>query len=261
MERHDVTVQVWHNHDDVVVLGWLGDNLQGGVVDDLEVKGDVWEGLGDFLGGFDEQTVRELHDGGLVDNQDLLSVDGTGVFESVLDHLFGGFSGDKLDGLDDTWDNGVFDTGVFTFGVFSDQDGVDVFVWGGVTFNGLGWSDVGEKIKGLSQGQVQRSVTLTDWGGQWAFQGNQVLVDGVNGGLWNGSVTVLDDWGNVTGFPFNWNLSSSVDLLDGLGDFDTDTVTFDERDNVVTVSVLDTVVLGDVGSVRSGGGEGGSSGE
>jgi hypothetical protein len=184
-----------------------------------------------------------------VDNEDVWLVDGFSVFESVSNDFLGGWLGDQLDGLDDTWDNGMFDTGVFTFGVFSDQDGVDILVWGVVTGDGLTWTDVGEQVEGSSQGQVHGGVTFTDWGGQWTLQGNQVLVDGVDSWLRQGGLTVNQQWGDVDWFPVNWDLSGSVDVLDGLGDFWTDTVTFNQGNGVFTIRARLTGEL--TGDVRS----------
>ena len=239
----DVTVQVWHNHDDLAVGGWVGGQLQGGVVDQLEADLDVRVVLGDFLGALDEQPVGQLHDGGLVDNNDLVSTGGLGVLEGVSNDSLGGLLGDQLDRLDDTRDNDVLDTGVLTLGVFSDQDGVDVVVWGLVADNGLTWSDVGEKTKRSSQGQVHRLVTLTDRGGQRTLEGNLVLVDGVDGRLWDRGDTVDQRRGHVNRLPVDRDLGGIVDLHHGVGDLLTDTVTLDQGDVVSAVGVRCAEVL------------------
>lgn len=239
----DVTVQVWHDHDDLAVLGWVGGQLQGGVVDQLEAHLDFWVVLGDFLCALDEQTVGQLHDGGLVDDNDFVSAGFLGVFERVSDDSLGGLFGDQLDRLDHAWDNDVFDTRVLTFCVFSDKHGVDVFVWGLVADDGLTWSDVGEQAEGSSQGQVHRLVALTDWRCQWALQGNHVFVDRVHRWLWDGGDTVDQRWRDVDGFPVDRHLGRVVDLHHRVRDFLTNTVTLDQGDVVSAVGVWRAQVL------------------
>lgn len=198
-----------------------------------------------------KETIGELHDSGLVHHEDLWLVDRSGVLERISNNLLGGLSGDELDGLDNTWDHGVLDTRVFTFGVLSDQHGVDVLVRSWVTSDRFRWSNVGKEVECLSQSQVEGSVTFSNGRGQWTFQGNEILVDRVNGCLWDCSLVVDEDRGHITGLPLDRNFCSDVDLLQGLGDFHTDAVTFDERDSVLTIGVLLTLVLGHLGGVSS----------
>lgn len=248
----DVTVQVWHDHDNLAVEGWVGGQLQGGVVNEFEAHLDVWVVLGDFLGALDEQTVRQLHDGSLVDNDNFVSAGGSGVFEGVSDDSLGGLLSDQLDRLDDTWDDDVFDTGVLTFGVFSNQDGVDVVVWGLVADNGLTRSDVGEQTEGSSQGQVHGLVTLTNWGGQWTLKRNLVLVDRVDRWFWDRGDTVDERRGHVDRLPVDRDLCCLVDLDHRVRDLFTDTVTLDQGDVVSAVGVWSAEILAcDFGGVLS----------
>ena len=239
----DVTVQVWHDHDDLAVGGWVGGQLQGGVVDQLEADLDFRIVLGDLLGALDEQAVGQLHDGGLVDDNDLVSAGGLGVLEGVSDDSLGGLLGDQLDRLDDAGNNDVLDTGVLTLGVFSDQDGVDVVVWGLVADNGLAGSDVGEETERSSQGQVHGLVALTDRGGQGALERNLVLVDRVHGGLRDRGHTVDQRRGHVDRLPVDRNLGGLVDLHHCVRDFLTDTVTLDQGDVVSAVGVWCAEIL------------------
>lgn len=160
----NVTVQVRHDKDLVVVRGGVSDDLQARVVQQLSVELDLGEVLGDVTGSVQEQTVGHLHNGGLVHNADLLLVDGLGVLEGETENTLGGLLGDKLDALDNTVDNNVLDTRVFTLGVLTDQNGVNTIVGGLVAGNGAARTDVGEQVEGTTESQVKRDVTLTDGG-------------------------------------------------------------------------------------------------
>lgn len=251
--RHDVTVQVWHDHNHIGVVRWVRSQSQRGVVQQLVGQLNVWVLLTDLLGGLDEQTIGQLHDGGLVDNNNVRLVDALGVLEGVSDDLLRSRLGDQLDRLDHTWHNSVLNTRVLTLGVLSDQHGVNIVVRGLVTDNGLTWSDVGEQVEGSSQGQVHGGVTLTDWSSQRTLQGHQVSVDGVNGILWQGGLTVDQKWSDIHRLPLNWELGGSIDILDSLGDFDSDTITLNQGDGVVAVGVFQSGELAwDVGSGELG---------
>jgi hypothetical protein len=167
----NVSVKVRHDHDLVVVWSWVGGDLQAGVVQKLGVELDSWEVLGDLLGSVEEKTVGHLHDSSLVDSTDLQLANVLGVLEGETKNTLTGVPGDKLDALDDTVDNGVLDTRVFTLGVLTDEDSVDVVVWGLVTSDRSAWSDVGEEVESSAESQVERDVTLTNWGlnGQLLF--------------------------------------------------------------------------------------------
>lgn len=67
----NVTVQVRHDEDLVIVWCWVGNDLQAGVVEKLGVELDAGVILGYSLGGAEEETVGHLHDGGLVYGADL----------------------------------------------------------------------------------------------------------------------------------------------------------------------------------------------
>jgi hypothetical protein len=73
----------------------------------------------------------------LVDAGDSVPTVLSSVLESVLADVSGGGLSDKLDGLNDAWDDLVLDAGVLTFSVFSDGDDVDVLVFGLVANDGL----------------------------------------------------------------------------------------------------------------------------
>ena len=158
----NVTVQVRHDEDLVVVGGRVSDNTQACVVQQLSVELNVGEFLSDLTGGVEEQTVGHLHDGGLVDNADLLLVDGLRVLEGKTEDTLGSLAGDELDALHDTIDDNVLDTGVFTLGVLTDENGVDVVVGGLVASNRAARTQIGEQVESTAESQVQGDVTLAN---------------------------------------------------------------------------------------------------
>lgn len=160
--RQNVTVQVGHNQDLVIVGGGVGNDLQASIVQELSVELDVGEVLGDLAGNVQEETIGHLHDGGLVHDTDLLLVDRLRILEGKAQDALRSRTGDQLDTLNNTVDNNVLDTGVFTLGVLTDQDGVDVVVGRLVAGNGSAGTDVGEKVESTAQSQVQRDVTLAN---------------------------------------------------------------------------------------------------
>lgn len=160
----NVTVQVGHDEDLVVVGVGVGDHLQAGVVEQLGVELDVGEVLGNLLGGLEEETVGHLHDGGLVNDADLLAADGLGVLEGESQDTLAGLLGDELDALDNSVDDDVLDARVLALGVLSDQDGVNAVVGGLEAGDGSARSQVGEQVEGSSQGQVEGDVALANGG-------------------------------------------------------------------------------------------------
>ena len=160
----NITVQVGHDKDLVVVGSGVGDDLQARVVQQLGVELDIGEVLGDVAGSVQEQTVGHLHDGGLVHDADLLLVDGLGVLEGEAENALRGLLGDKLDALNNAIDNDMLNTRVFTLGVLTDKDSVDTVVGSLVAGDGAAGTDVGEQVESTTESQVQGDVTLTNGG-------------------------------------------------------------------------------------------------
>lgn len=158
----DVTVQVRHDQDLVVVGGGVGNDLQARVVQQLSVEFNIGEVLGDVAGEVQKETVRHLHDGGLVDHANLLLVDQTSVLEGEAKYPLGGLLCDKLDALHNSVDNDVLDTGVFTLGVFTDQYRVDIVVGGLVARDRAAGTHVREEVEGTTEGKVERDVTFSN---------------------------------------------------------------------------------------------------
>jgi hypothetical protein len=151
----NVTVEVGHDEDLVVVRVGVGDHLEAGVVEELSVELDAREVLGDLLADVEEETVGHLHNGGLVDNADLLAANGLGLLEGEAEDALAGLASDELDGLDDTVDDDVLNARVFALGVLTDQDGVDIVVGGLVAGDRAARAEVGEEVEGTTEGQVK----------------------------------------------------------------------------------------------------------
>lgn len=160
----DVAVQVGHDQDLVIVRDRVGDHLEAGVVEQLGVKLDVGEVLGDLASHVEEEAVGHLHDGGLVHDADLLAADGLGVLEGVPEDALAGLARDELDALHDAVDDDVLNARVFTLGVLADEDGVDVVVRRLVAGDGSAGAEVGEEVECSAQGQVKGDVALANRG-------------------------------------------------------------------------------------------------
>jgi hypothetical protein len=139
-------------------------DLQAGVVKQLSVELDVREVLGNLAGGRDEKTIGHLHDGGLVDNTDVLLVNGLSILETEPQNTLGGSLGDQLDGLNNTVHNLVLNARVLSLGVLTDENGVDVVVGGLEARDRTAGTDVGEEVESPTESQVERDVTLSDGG-------------------------------------------------------------------------------------------------
>lgn len=212
----NVTVKVGHDHDVLLVRSRVGDETQTGAVDELGLESDLGVLLGNLVGSGQEQTVGNLHNGGLVDGQDLGLANQTGVLKGVSEDTLRGLLGDKLDGLDDTRNNDVLDTRVLTLGVLTDEDGVDIIVRGLVTYNRLTRTDVGKQVESSSESQVKRNMALSNRSGQGSLKGNKVLANRVDGGFRDSSLSVNENRSNVNRFPLNGDLGCLVNILDSL---------------------------------------------
>lgn len=240
----DVAVEVGHDEDLVVVGDGVGGHLEAGVVEQLVVELDAGEVLGDVAGGGEEKAVGQLHDGGLVDDADLVAADLLGLLEGEAQDALRGLAGDELDALDDAVDDGVLDARVLALGVLADQDGVDVVVGGLVAGDGAAGPQVGEEVEGAAQGQVERDVALADGRGERALEGDLVALDALNRRVRDGGLAVLEDRRDIDRLPRDGRLGRGEDVLDGLRDLGADTVALDQTDREVAVLVLDAVVLG-----------------
>jgi len=213
--RQNVSVQVGHDEDLVVVGNWVGDHLQAGVVEQLSVEVDIGEFLRHLAGGAEKQTVGHLHDGSLVHSADLLPANVAGVLEGVSQHALRGLAGDELDALHDAVNHNVLDARVFALSVLSYQDGIDVIVGCLVAGDGSAWSDVRKEVEGSAQRQVERDVTFANWCCERALERDQVVRDAVDGLVRDDRLAVLvQTWGNVDRLPLDWDICCRVDVLD-----------------------------------------------
>jgi hypothetical protein len=250
----NVSVQVGHDEDLVVVGDRVGNHLQAGVVQQLGVELNVGELLGNLAGGAEEETVGHLHDGGLVDSADLLPANVAGVLEGVSQNALRGLAGDELDALYDAIDDNVLNARVLSLGVLTDQDGVDVVVGSLVAGDGSAGTDVGEEVEGAAEGKVEGDVALANGRRKRALEGDQVLLDAGDGLVGDDRLAVLvQARGDVDRLPLDWDIGSRVDVLDRLRNLGTDAITLDESDRVFAVAALGSVELGHLGGVCSGG--------
>ena len=156
----DVSVEIRH-HEDLVVVGcWIRDDLQAGVVEQLRVELDVGELLGDFSSNVEEEAVGHFHNRGFVHGADFALAYLLGVLEGEAQDPLRGGAGDQLDALHDAVDDDVLDSRVFAFGVFTDEDRVDVVVRGFVASYGDAGADVGEEIECAAEGEVEGDMTF-----------------------------------------------------------------------------------------------------
>ncbi len=243
----NVSVQVGHDKDLVVVGKRVGDHLQAGVVEELSVELNVRVLLRKLAGGAQEKTVRHLHDSSLVDSADLLPANVAGVLEGVAQDTLGSLTGDKLDALDNAVDNDVLDTGVLSLGVLTDQDGVDVVVGGLEALNAPAGTDVGEEVEGTAECQVERDVALANGCREGTLEGNVVPGDALDGLVGDDRLAVgVQAGGDVDSLPLDGHVGGGVNILDRLRDLGADTITLDERDGVLAVVALGALELGDL---------------
>src|SRR5215213_6064628 len=127
--REDVAVEV--GADQNVVEVRFHDELHAHVVDDavvylLEV---VLVVLGDLEEDVTEQSVRELHDVGLVDDGDVLAALFFRPLEGHPTDALSTLAGDDLDRLRRMLADGVLYAGVEVLGVLAVDDDVDALIW------------------------------------------------------------------------------------------------------------------------------------
>lgn len=161
-------------------------------------------------------------------NADLFATNLLCVLESVSQNPLRGLAGDELDGLNDTVNNNVLDAGVFTLGVLTDQNNVNVIVRGLVACNGLAGTEVGEKVECAPEGEVKRDVALADGCGERALEGDVVALNAVDGCVGDDGLSVLELGSDIAELPLDWRVGGREDVLDGLCDLGTNTVTFYE---------------------------------
>lgn len=149
----NATVEVRHDHH--VELLRARDSLHGGVVYNhiIHLQGGVV--LGDLVEGAAEETVGKLHDVGLVDASNLLSVVGERKAESELGNALGLGAGDDFERLDHALDRLVLQARILALGVLTDDAKIDILVTSLVAGDVLDQGDGGVDVQFLAEGDVE----------------------------------------------------------------------------------------------------------
>jgi len=232
----DTTVQVGHDHD--VELLRAADALHGSVVNDHVVALQLGVVLGQAVEGAAEETVGQLHDVGLVDAGDLLTVVRQGEAEGELGNAFRLGTGDNLERLDDAGHALVLQAAVLALGVLTDDAEIDVLMAGLEAGDVLDEADGGVDVELLAHGNVEALVAgAADGGVQDALEAELVAPergDGVVEG-------VLSAAGGLAGIqtrhidllPCDGHVVGLEDGLDALGNLGANAVARDEGDGVL----------------------------
>ena len=223
----NASVQVGH-HQDVELL-WPGHTLHRRVVDNHVVVLDGRVVLGDLLARVAEQAVGQLHDVGLVDASDLLPVVGQGEGKGELGDALRLCARDDLERLDDAIHRLVLQPRVLALGVLTDDAQVDVLVARVVAGDVLDEADGGVDVELLAEGDVERLVAgACDGRVQDALETELVALERGNGFAEEllGVLVARLDTGHVDLLPLNGHIVGLEDLLDRLGHFGTDAVTW-----------------------------------
>ena len=126
--------------------------------------------------------------------------------------------------------------------------------WGALVITNRTQANV--QVKFLTQRNVQRANTAANWGGQWAFDGNTIFTNKIQGFSRQPDVLAINLSGFLTGVDFHPGdftlafigfLDSSIDNFDHRwGYINADTVAFNERDNRIFRNVEFAVLQGDL---------------
>ncbi len=233
-----------------------------------------------------EGTFGELHDIAFVNDGHRVTVVGDGIVNRCTNQAFGSFFGARFDTdtamlreadflhahlfaqeLDHFFCIGrvgfPLDTRVDIFGVLTEDNHVGQFwvfnrAWGALVVTHRTQAHV--QVEFLTQCNVQRANTATDWGSQRAFDGNAVVTNQIQRLSWQPDVLAINVGRFFTGVNFhpgNFTLAFVGFLNSGIHHFqhrwgyvNADTVTFDERDNRIVWNVQLTVLQGDLFTFR-----------
>ena len=120
--RDDIAVRFSAERQTVVA----DDERLRGIVDDLVVSDDIGVLLGNLTKTVEEETIRELHDVGLVNSRDLLSAFALSVLECETRNPRRCFFGDDLEALDDARHNHVLEARVEVLCVLANDYEVNI---------------------------------------------------------------------------------------------------------------------------------------
>jgi len=231
----NVSVEVWH--DEYIELGWVLDHVKADGVEVHFTVVDLWVLLGSLSDAVNEESVAHSHNVSLVHSGDGASLVVDSVLEGKLGDLSAGLFSDKLDTLDDAWNDLVLNTGVLSLGVLSNSDQVDVFVGGWEALQADAWSNVGVKAKSFSEHQVHAWVAGADWRAEWSLEAALGDVHALFAWVWDFPLArgVLDSH-HVSSLPVDWGAGGVEDLAHRIRNLWT-AITWDEGDELVLVSV------------------------
>ncbi len=181
--RQDVPEQV-HREDDVEVLG-LDHHLHRGGVDDHVGELDLRVLLGHLAPGVQEQSIGHLEDVRLVHQGDLLAPVLARVLEREPRDPLRAVARDDRDrlgrrapGIDI-----VLDPCVQILGVLAHNHQIDVVEAGRHTGQGLGRAQIGEQVKVLPEGDVDRAKSAADRCRQRALERELIFFNRGQGAL------------------------------------------------------------------------------
>ena len=178
--------------------------------------------------GVAEEAVSQLHDVGLVDAGNLLSVVGEGKAESKLGDTLRLGAGDNLQRLDHSLHRLVFEARVLSLGVLTDDAKVDILVARLIAGNVFDQHNRGVNIKLLTQGNVEGLVARTLNGSKKdTLQTQLVPAKGCDGFLeqFLRVLVACVHTSDVDLLPLNGHIVGFEDSLYRFSNLSTDTVT------------------------------------
>lgn len=181
--------------------------------------------LTDLFNSGTEKTVSQLHNVGLVNGSDLLTVVLQSKVIGKASNALRLVLGDDLEGLNNTGDGLVFQTRVLTLCVLTDEGHVNAINASLNTGNVLDENQRGVDVELTTESNVEGSVTrLLDRSVKNTLQTNLVALKGVDG-LGNALLAVANT-SDLDLLPVNGDILSLENLLDRVSDFSTNTVTY-----------------------------------
>lgn len=221
--RENGTVQV-RGDENVELLG-PGDSLHRCIVNNHVAVFNLGILLTDFFNGGAEETVSELHNVGLVNSSDLLTV----VLESKVVgkacNTLGLVLGDDLKRLHNARNRLVLEARVLTLGVFTDQGHVDILQTGLDTGNVLDKNKGSVNIQLPTQGNVKGSMArLFNGGVENSLQTDLISLERVDG--LGDTLAAVTNTRDLNLFPVYGDVFSLENALDRVGDFSTNSVTY-----------------------------------
>ncbi|EDK39048.1 hypothetical protein PGUG_03147 [Meyerozyma guilliermondii ATCC 6260] len=213
----------------------LGHSLHRGIVDNKIIDLDSRVQLTHIFHGLTEQTISQFHDIGLVDGGDQLTVVLLGKVKCKLGDSLGFEPGHDLHRLNHTRVRLVFQSRIFTFSVFSDEGKVNALQTRLDAGNVFDQDQRSKNIQFFSQRNIQRFAGRSSWSKQDTFQSHLVSLQRFHS---LGNPGTLVQTRNINSFPFDGDVFRLENGLDGIGDFLTNTISWNEGDGVLAPVLL-----------------------